>query len=207
LNDLSFQDPVNTLRIVSVLLPGTMLREELALQNVPGQSLGELVEDAVSGNTDAFHLLYRRFSAAVHGVLLARVPPQDAEDLVQEVFLEGWQKLSGLREPNAFGGWICTIARRKGLDWLRARPPAVPLPADLPGSERPGASAEARLALEALARLPEAYRETLALRLVEGLSGPEIAVVTGLTPGSVRVNLHRGLRMLREELGVADAER
>jgi RNA polymerase sigma-70 factor (ECF subfamily) len=49
--------------------------------------------------------------------------------------------------------------------------------------------------------LPEAYRETLILRLVEGLTGPEIAERTGLTPGSVRVNLHRGMHMLREKLG------
>ena len=49
--------------------------------------------------------------------------------------------------------------------------------------------------------LPESYRETLALRLIEGLTGPEIAVRTGLTPGSVRVNLHRGMRLLREKLG------
>jgi len=49
--------------------------------------------------------------------------------------------------------------------------------------------------------LPEAYRETLILRLVEGLTGPEIAERTGLTAGSVRVNLHRGMQMLREKLG------
>ena len=48
--------------------------------------------------------------------------------------------------------------------------------------------------------LPEAYRETLVLRLVEGLSGPEIAAHTGLTHGLVRVNLHRGMRLLRREL-------
>ena len=48
--------------------------------------------------------------------------------------------------------------------------------------------------LAAIRRLPEAYRETLVLRLVEGMTGPEIAERTGLTPGSVRVNLHRGLQ-------------
>ena len=55
--------------------------------------------------------------------------------------------------------------------------------------------------LAAIRRLPEAYRETLVLRLVEGMTGPEIAERTGLTPGSVRVNLHRGMQMLREALG------
>ena len=49
-------------------------------------------------------------------------------------------------------------------------------------------------------RLPEAYRETLVMRFVEGLTGPEIAELTGLTPGSVRVNLHRGVELLRARL-------
>jgi RNA polymerase sigma-70 factor (ECF subfamily) len=48
--------------------------------------------------------------------------------------------------------------------------------------------------------LPDAYRETLILRLVEGMTGPEIAQRTGLSPGSVRVNLHRGMKLLRERL-------
>jgi RNA polymerase sigma-70 factor (ECF subfamily) len=56
--------------------------------------------------------------------------------------------------------------------------------------------------VSAIQDLPDAYRETLTLRLVAGLSGPEIAAVTGLTPDSVRVNLHRGFRLLRERLGV-----
>jgi len=54
--------------------------------------------------------------------------------------------------------------------------------------------------LELIAGLPAAYHETLILRLVEGMTGPEIATRTGLTPASVRVNLHRGMKLLREKL-------
>ena len=54
--------------------------------------------------------------------------------------------------------------------------------------------------LAAIRALPEAYRETLTLRLVEGMTGPEIAERTGLTHGSVRVNLHRGMLQLRAAL-------
>ena len=53
--------------------------------------------------------------------------------------------------------------------------------------------------LAAIQGLPEAYRETLVMRLCEGMSGPEIAEVTGLEPGSVRINLHRGMKLLREK--------
>ena len=58
--------------------------------------------------------------------------------------------------------------------------------------------------LEVVRSLPEAYRETLVMRLVEGMSGPEIAARTGMTPASVRVNLHRGMKMLREKLGLEE---
>jgi RNA polymerase sigma-70 factor, ECF subfamily len=162
---------------------------------------GTLVLAARAGDRDAFGELYRRFARAVHGVLMARVAPQDADDLVQDVFIHAWPRLRELREPEAFGGWICTIARRRAMDHHRRAKPADELSETLPSADRPDISAEAAFALAAIQRLPDAYRETLALRLVEGLSGAEIAAVTGLTPESVRVNLHRGFRLLRERLG------
>jgi len=54
--------------------------------------------------------------------------------------------------------------------------------------------------LDVIRKLPDAYRETLLMRLVEGMSGLEIADRTGLSAGSVRVNLHRGMKLLREKL-------
>ena len=62
-------------------------------------------------------------------------------------------------------------------------------------------AAEAIAVLDVVRKLPDAYRETLLMRLVEGMSGAEIAERSGLTPGSVRVNLHRGMKLLREQLG------
>jgi RNA polymerase sigma-70 factor (ECF subfamily) len=59
---------------------------------------------------------------------------------------------------------------------------------------------EALLVLATIRTLPMAYRETLVLRLVEGMTGPEIAAQTGLTTASVRVNLHRGMKLLRQKL-------
>ena len=59
---------------------------------------------------------------------------------------------------------------------------------------------QAMAILDAVRSLPGAYRETLILRLVEGMTGVEIADRTGLTPASVRVNLHRGMKLLRERM-------
>src|SRR5207253_311258 len=136
----------------------------------------------------------------VHGLLLARVGRDEVEDLVQDVFLTAWRRLEDLRDPAAFGGWIATIARNRAVDFHRRTADFVALPDNLESTDTTSAPADAHVALAAIRSLPEAYRETLMLRLVEGLSGPEIAQRTGLTAGSVRVNLHRGMKMLRETL-------
>jgi RNA polymerase sigma-70 factor (ECF subfamily) len=161
-----------------------------------------LVATARGGDEQAFAELYRLFGRAVHGTILARVPPGDAADLAQDVFLQAWSRLRELRDDGAFGAWICTIARRHAASHYRSRRTFDPLPAALAAREQPDVAAEAHAAIEAIQGLPEAYRETLTLRLVEGLTGPEIASVTGLTADSVRVNLHRGFKLLRERLGV-----
>jgi RNA polymerase sigma-70 factor (ECF subfamily) len=161
-----------------------------------------LVRGAQRGDRDAFGELYLRFSRAVHGVLLARVPFDEAADLVQEVFMHALTRLGDLRDASAFGGWICAIARRRAADYRRRERPTDAIADTLAGPSRPDLVAEAARALAVIRTLPEAYQETLTLRLVEGLTGPEIAQATGLTPDSVRVNLHRGFRALRERLGV-----
>jgi len=152
-----------------------------------------------AGDRSAFVRLHDHFARMVHAVVLARVPASDADDVVQEVFLQAFRSLDGLRDPGAVGPWLCRVARSRSIDHLRRRRHVETLPEALPRGAPP--VAEAREALDAVRALPEAYRETLLMRLVEGLSGPEIAARTGLTPGSVRVNLHRGMRLLRERLG------
>jgi RNA polymerase sigma-70 factor (ECF subfamily) len=162
-----------------------------------------LIEAVRRGDDGSFERLYARWAPVVHGILLSRAPRSVAEDLLQEVFLTVHRKLSSLRDPRAFPGWICTIARSRAADFHRRETPTEALPEDLEGGT--GVSTESLTVLRALQGLPEAYRETLTLRLVQGLTGPEIAAATGLTPGSVRVNLHRGMELLRAAL-TADAK-
>ena len=159
-----------------------------------------LVGAARRGDQGAFARLYDRYARVVHGLILARVPRADVDDLVQDVFLAAWNRLDALRDPAAFGGWLATIARNRAMDFHRRDADHVELPADLPARDATHAQAEARAILVIIRSLPEAYRETLVLRLVEGLTGPEIAGRTGLTAASVRVNLHRGMKLLRERL-------
>jgi len=157
-----------------------------------------LVRAAQSGDRAAFGTLYEQYGRLVHGILLAHVSYHDAEDLMQDVFLKALERLSALREPAAFSGWLIAIARRAATDYIRIRRPTLePGPAIVGGSAPDG---EAFAVLAVIRRLPESYRETLVLRLVEGMTGPEIAARTGLAPDSVRVNLCRGMKLLREQL-------
>jgi RNA polymerase sigma-70 factor (ECF subfamily) len=162
-------------------------------------SLAATIRAVAGGDRDAFARLYGAYVRLVHAVLLARVPRRDVDDLVQEVFIAAYVRLGELREPSAFGGWIAAIARNRATDYLRQAREQVALPDDLPGGDP--IEAETLAVLDVIRKLPEAYRDTLLMRLVEGMSGAEIAERSGLTPASVRVNLHRGMKLLREKLG------
>lgn len=165
------------------------------------ESLTGLVKAARTGQRGALDVLYRRFAPVVHGILLARLQPADADDLTQDVFEIAIARLPALREDAAFPGWIVSIARHAALDAARRRVPLTGVPMDdLADGVDIEARVEAQRALDAIRGLPEAYRETLLLRLLEGLTGEEIAERTGLAPGSVRVNLHRGMALLRTAL-------
>jgi len=96
------------------------------------------------------------------------------------------------------------IARNRARDHYRRSRETVPFEDEMAPDHTSTNQHEAARVLALLRSLPEAYRDTLALRFVEGRTGPEIAEQTGLSPGSVRVNLHRGMKMLREKLGVSD---
>lgn len=155
------------------------------------------VANARKGNHEAFQELYKRFFPMVHGILLSRVPHSEVDDLVQEIFLQAWRQLGKLREDRAFGSWLAQITRRRSVDHFRYKDSTEQLPKNL--SVDP-VQEEAWFLLSAIRRLPEAYRETLIMRFVESLTGQEIASLTGLRPDSVRVNLHRGVALLRDQL-------
>jgi RNA polymerase sigma-70 factor, ECF subfamily len=161
----------------------------------PGRSL---IEQAREGSRVAFGQLYQQYSRMVHGLLLARVPHSEVEDMVQDVFLLALKRLQSLRDERAFGGWLAMIARNQAIDYHRKAPKLAELKENMLQEKPP--EPEALAVLDTIHSLPDAYRETLILRLVEGLSGPEIAAQTGLSPDSVRVNLHRGMKMLREKM-------
>ena len=165
-----------------------------------------LVSAARDGDRAAFGRLYDRYARMVHGILLARVPPREVDDLVQEVFLLALRQLHTLRDLSRFGAWLGTITRNRANDYFRKAIPDEKVTEPVSENQAEirttsdAADQEAAQILSVVRSLPEPYREPLILRLVEGMSGPEIAARTGLTHGSVRVNLYRGMQLLREKL-------
>ena len=163
------------------------------------ESIAADVKAVAGGDREAFTRVYAAYGRMVRAVLLGRVPRRDVDDLLQDVFVTAYLRIRELREPAAFGGWIATIARNRATDHLRQSREHEELPPELPGGD--AVEADTLIVLDAIRKLPDAYRDTLLMRLVEGMSGTEIADRSGLSAGSVRVNLHRGMKLLREKLG------
>jgi RNA polymerase sigma-70 factor, ECF subfamily len=172
-------------------------------EEAPPPAWLEDVTLARGGDRRAFARLHGTFKGMVHGIVVSRVRWAEAADLVQDVFVSALQKLGTLEDDKAFGGWLAQLARHRASHHVRDSKDFAELDEGLPAPPSDASAApDARKVLVALRTLPEAYRETLAMRLIEGMTGPEIAQATGLTPGSVRVNLHRGMAALKEKLGL-----
>jgi RNA polymerase sigma-70 factor (ECF subfamily) len=173
-----------------------------AIAESPDESL---VKRARGGDRAAFGVLYERYARMVHGILLGRVPNASVEDLVQDVFLRVLPRLSTLRDGSRFGPWLAAITRNLATDFYRRSKPATSIEDHatevdhLESLRAPFVPEDGLALLDAVRELPETYRETLILRFVEGMTGPEIASHLGLTHGSVRVNLHRGMQLLRQK--------
>ncbi|MBL8752144.1 MAG: sigma-70 family RNA polymerase sigma factor [Planctomycetes bacterium] len=173
--------------------------------------LPALLPSIAAGDMPAVNEFLRRHTALVHG-LARRVlrHPQDAEDAVQDIFLEIWR--SAHRYDPTQGSettFVTTIARRRLVDRIRratARPAAQSLddPTALPATDTSMVEVrdEAARARAALEQLKPEQREVLELSLGQGQSHQEIAATVGIPLGTVKSHARRGLMRLREMLGI-----
>jgi RNA polymerase sigma-70 factor (ECF subfamily) len=169
-----------------------------------------LVRRARDGNREAFEELVRRTSRMVYARLyLETGDPHSAEDLVQETYLRAFRSVRQISDPSGFRAWLMTIGqstlidsyRRSGA--LRRLPPPRAGQAALDNAPAPAAPDEAGVAetrdkvRAILQSLPEEYRLPLTLRYIDGADYESIQMQLGLTPGSLRGLLYRGLQLLR----------
>lgn len=173
----------------------------------------ELIRQAAGGNQNAFSELVRRFSSMAKALALQRLhDPALAEDAVQETFLAAWLHLPGLRNPEAFPGWLRSIVIRSCHRVLRSTLPGV-LASDLenidaiPAEDTDPFEHCARfqtrdMVLTFLAALSGVYREAAVQRYLLGRSYEEIALALGVPVGTIKRRLHETRdRMMRAVVG------
>lgn len=176
------------------------------------------VEAARHGDEDALTALYREFHPGLVRYLTAHAG-SEAEDLASEVWLGVASQLDHLeKNVDAFRGLLYTIARRRAIDHHRKRfrrktEPAAPSTITATRDQRDlDTSLDDRIVgddvvREIVAMLPPAQADVVLLRVVAGLSTPEVAAIVGRSPGAVSVLQHRALRRLAELLGERGSRR
>src|SRR5207302_90467 len=170
-----------------------------------------LVRCAKEGDRAAFEELVRRTSRLVFARLyLETGDTHRAEDLLQETLLTAFRTLGQLSEPGKFRAWLLRIAQHTAIDAARRDQRRKRVRDAGPASARPRQTAGPAEAVEreelrqqvlsVLRSLPEEYRLPLTLRYLAGADHETIQMQMGLTNGSLRGLLHRGLKMLRAEV-------
>jgi RNA polymerase sigma-70 factor (ECF subfamily) len=168
-----------------------------------------LVERAKAGDTRAFEALYRRLVGRTYALCMRMSrDPQRAEELTQDVFVRAWERMGSFRGDSKFTTWLHRLAvnvvlqagrtkgRRESREWLVADPAEYlsKVTREMPGT---------RVDIErAIAALPEGARTVLVLRDIEGYKYDEIAEIQGVALGTVKAQIHRARRMMREKLGL-----
>jgi RNA polymerase sigma-70 factor (ECF subfamily) len=168
------------------------------------QSDGDLVKAVLAGQRELFAELVCRYERAVLAEALAVLRDRDgAQDIAQDAFVAAYEKLAGLKSPNAFGGWLLQIARRRALDAARRKPPPQSLD-EAPAPASPcnnGHLDEASVQLlQAIAQLPDHEREAIVLCYFEDLQVKQIAEITRRPVSTVTVQLMRARDRLRQLL-------
>lgn len=164
------------------------------------------------GDQGAASALVRRYQARVYGLALTIVGASaDAEEVSQEAFLKAWRRAETFdprRGPVA--AWLLTITRNAAVDAVRYRHEA-PMDSDLllamlaqAGSSHESDRDTALMLRRSLAALPPDLRRPLIMMAIQGLTAREVAGRTGTPLGTVKTRVRRGLRRLRDELGVRD---
>ena len=168
----------------------------------------EIIRRAQSGDVDAFEVLYREHSGRIFALCLRLSGGEttEATELLQDVFIKAWRRLASFRGDSAFYSWLHRLAVNTMLENTRGdrRRIARVLPmgdtSALPGAAR-ASGVDVRMEMEeAIASLPRGARLAFVLHDVEGYQHQEIAEQLRISVGTVKAQLHRARRLLRDRL-------
>jgi RNA polymerase sigma-70 factor (ECF subfamily) len=171
----------------------------------------ELAARCLAGDREAFEGLYRQHAHRLYNLAYRMAGSADADDLLQDVFLQAYRKLGSYKGDSSLGTWLYRLAMNLCLDHLRSRQGKMAQVTDsldednateVASPERPAEANAARLDLEqAIEALPPSYRATFVLHDVEGYQHDEIAKLLGIAEGSSKSLLHKARLRLRTLLG------
>ena len=171
---------------------------------VPEDTPESLVREIGNGNPAALGAFYDRFSGVVTALALRILRNgSEAEEVVQEVFLQVWHQASRFdAQRGSVTGWLCVIARSRALDRLRRQVARREDPAEsLPNPSAAPRTEEGIAVRRALEGLSEEQRTALQLAYYEGLTQSEIATRLGQPLGTVKTRIRAAMGRLRETLG------
>ena len=171
----------------------------------------ELVERCREGNAEAFEQLYRQHAGRLYNLAFRMTgSAEEAEDLLQDVFLHAHRKLGSFRGESSLGTWLYRLGMNQCLDYLRGRQVKMGRAtdsldadtADEPAAHAPAVpTAISRLDLDrAIAKLPEGCRAVFLLHDVEGFDHGEVASILGISEGTSKSQVHKARVKLRAML-------
>lgn len=176
---------------------------------------GDLLPSVARGDRAAVESCVNRYGGLIWSLALRLLDRAEAEDAVQDVFIELWRHADRFDPTRASEKtFVAMIARRRIIDRRRTRSRDEMASATLQSEEmvsqdhqRMEMSTEVALAAKALEALPAERREVVSLSVVQGLTHSEIAKLTGLPIGTVKSHLRRGLAVVRDRLVAGKSER
>ncbi|MEP6491498.1 MAG: RNA polymerase sigma factor [bacterium] len=163
----------------------------------------DVVRRAQQGDVQAFEALYRSNAAAIYALCRRMLgDEQQARELVQDVFVHAWERLTSFRGHSSLATWLHRLAVNVVLERLRSSKRDALRLIDDPdeaafGSRSMDGQIDARMDLDrAVAQLPGGARAVFVLHDMQGYSHDEISQMTGIAPGTARAQLFRARRAL-----------
>ena len=175
----------------------------------------QLIYDILSGNDDAFSTLVQKYQRSVHALAWRKISDfHYAEEITQDTFLQAYKKLSTLKNPHQFAGWLYVIANRLCINWLQRNKSATQSLKDTPMKEidkltyeryvseaRESEATERRYAIveKLLERLPESERTVMTLYYLGEMTAKEIGNFLGVSVNTIKSRLRRARERLQED--------
>ena len=175
----------------------------------------QLIHRVLSGDDAAFDLLVKRYEKGVHALAWRKIGDfHYAEEITQDAFLQAYKKLSTLKNPHQFAGWLYVIANRLCIDWMRKQKPAMQSLENTPMEEieevsyRDHVSEQQRIrsaerrheiVKKLLEKLPESERTVVTLYYLGEMTTKEISKFLGISVKTIGSRLRRARERLKQK--------